>query len=73
MNIAKKNKSPKMKSNYEENSSLVQDTRGLSTVEYLILLVVIAVAGITVWKNVGKSISDKATSSKGHIDSLSSE
>jgi Flp pilus assembly pilin Flp len=40
---------------------LAGDTRGLSTVEYLILLVLIAVAGITVWKKIGGTITTKAT------------
>lgn len=33
----------------DQDKSLSKDTRGLSTVEYLILLVIIAVAGIAVW------------------------
>jgi Flp pilus assembly pilin Flp len=53
-----------------KDRSLKNDTRGLSTVEYLILLVVIAVAGISVWKQVGTSIKTKATTSKTSIDGL---
>ena len=41
--------------------SLKQDTRGLSSVEYLILLVLIGVAGITVWKKIGGTIDEQAT------------
>lgn len=40
-------------------SSLLRDDRGLSTVEYVILLVLIAVAGITVWESFGKTVMDK--------------
>ncbi len=40
---------------------LAGDTRGLSTVEYLILLVLIAVAGIKVWDTIGGTITTKAT------------
>ena len=54
-----------------DQQSLAKDVRGLSTVEYLILLVVIAVAGISIWKEVGQSIKAKATDSKGQIDALS--
>ncbi len=60
----------KIKAKYDENGSLVRDTRGLSTVEYLILLVVIGVAGISVWKKVGASIVTEATTAKGSIDAL---
>ena len=54
----------------EIKKCLAGDTRGLSTVEYLILLVVVAVAGIAVWKNVGTSIQTKATTAQGEIDGL---
>ena len=43
--------------------SLKQDTRGLSSVEYLILLVLIGVAGITVWKKIGGTIDRQANES----------
>jgi Flp pilus assembly pilin Flp len=35
------------------------DERGLSTVEYVILLVLIAVASLTVWSKLGKDISQR--------------
>ncbi len=53
-----------------KKAGLVSDTRGLSTVEYLILLVVIAVAGITVWKKVATSIDKKATKSSQDLDTM---
>ena len=58
------------KSTTETQGSLLRDTRGLSTVEYLILLVVIAVAGITVWKRVATSIEGKANTAKTSLDSM---
>lgn len=39
--------------------ALHKDERGLSTVEYVILLVLIAVTGIAVWQKFGKTIYDK--------------
>lgn len=43
--------------------SLRRDERGLSTVEYVIILVLIAVAGIGLWTNFGKELSKKITDS----------
>jgi len=56
---------------YDEKGNLLRDTKGLSTVEYLILLVVIAVAGISIWQNVGSTIGTKASESNGRLNSLS--
>lgn len=50
--------------------SLRRDTRGLSSVEYLILLVVIAIAGISVWKGVADSISSKASETSTSIGGI---
>jgi len=60
----------KIEARYDHNGSLRTDTRGVTTVEYLILLVVIAVAGITIWKKVGTSINAKATKSNSAIQGL---
>ncbi|MCP4444071.1 MAG: hypothetical protein GY811_01835 [Myxococcales bacterium] len=60
----------KIDAQYDCDENLTRDTRGLSTVEYLILLVVIGVAGITVWQKVGESIDNKATSSRQSLDSM---
>ena len=64
------NKKTKKLSKRAARKSLGRDTHGLSSVEYLILLVVIAVAGIAVWQKVGKSISDKAAESSEALDGL---
>ena len=37
------------------------DERGLSTVEYVIILVLIAVTGIAVWSSFGKTVQTKIT------------
>lgn len=61
----------KTETKYDEGGNLLRDTKGLSTVEYLILLVVIAVAGISIWQNVGSTISGKASESNGRLNGLS--
>ena len=38
---------------------LVRDTRGLSTVEYIIILCLIAVVGFAVWKQFGQTVEEK--------------
>ena len=40
---------------------LCKDDRGLSTVEYVVILVLIAVAAIGTWKTFGKTITDKVS------------
>jgi Flp pilus assembly pilin Flp len=48
--------------------SLCRDERGLSTVEYVILLVLMAVAGITIWNALGTTIVTKIKESNGRIN-----
>ena len=47
--------------------ALQTDERGLSTVEYVIILVLIAVTGITIWSKFGKTIVDKITDSESQV------
>jgi Flp pilus assembly pilin Flp len=49
---------------------LLSDDRGLSTVEYVIILVVIAVVAIGVWKGLGDSVIKKVEDSTHKIDEL---
>jgi len=49
--------------------SLRRDERGLSTVEYVILLVLMAVAGITIWNSLGATIVGKVKASNARIES----
>jgi Flp pilus assembly pilin Flp len=48
--------------------SLRRDERGLSTVEYVILLVLMAVAGITIWNTLGGTVVRKIKESNARID-----
>jgi Flp pilus assembly pilin Flp len=47
--------------------SLARDERGLSTVEYVILLVVVAVAGIFLWNKLGETVMTKVQDSDSRL------
>ena len=65
-----KKKSNDMTMAERKKAGLVRDTKGLSTVEYLIILVVIAVAGISLWQDIGKTVDQKATESNTDLQTL---
>ncbi|MBN2801488.1 MAG: hypothetical protein JXR91_00185 [Deltaproteobacteria bacterium] len=48
--------------------SLRNDTRGLSTVEYIILLVLIAAAGVATWNSFGTMINERLGEANTEID-----
>jgi Flp pilus assembly pilin Flp len=45
------------------------DERGLSTVEYVVLLVLIVAMAVAAWNTFGKSVTGKLTSASGAFDS----
>lgn len=45
--------------------SLQRDQRGLSTVEYTVLLVLILAGAITLWKNLGQDVHDQLGKAQG--------
>jgi Flp pilus assembly pilin Flp len=49
---------------------LARDDRGLSTVEYIIILMLIAVAGIALWSAFGETVSGKIGEATGEVGSL---
>lgn len=49
-------------------NSLIKDDRGLSTVEYVIILVLIAAAAVGTWKTLGTTITTKISDSQMEID-----
>lgn len=53
-----------------KNSKLCNNEEGLSTVEYIIILVLIAVLAIGVWKEFGKAVQSKVTTSTTSITNL---
>jgi Flp pilus assembly pilin Flp len=50
--------------------ALGRDTRGLSTVEYIIILVLIAVAGIGLWTTFGDTVGAKIGESTDAIGGM---
>lgn len=50
--------------------SLVRDEEGLSTVEYVIILFLIAIIGIAAWKKFGSSVSSKVDGGASSIGAL---
>ena len=52
------------------SESLAKDTRGLSTVEYLILLVIIAVAGIALWGKFADEVETQTTGATKQIKDM---
>ncbi|NOY89773.1 MAG: hypothetical protein GXP55_01095 [Deltaproteobacteria bacterium] len=53
-----------------ESSGLVEDEAGLSTVEYIIILVLIAVLGIVAWKQFGQAVEYKVRQSTTQVNTL---
>ncbi|HXS16659.1 MAG TPA: hypothetical protein VN764_05705 [Polyangiaceae bacterium] len=50
--------------------NLLRDTRGLSTVEYIILLVLLAVGCITAWSNFRETVIAKVQDSDQQISEM---
>jgi len=48
----------------------LRDERGLSTVEYIIILVLIAVAGIGLWRAFGDTVSEKIGNATSEVGGL---
>ena len=51
--------------------SLTTDERGLTTVEYIIVLVLIAVTGFAIWQKFGKTVKQKVIGSESTINEAS--
>ena len=51
-------------------NNIVENEEGLSTVEYIIILVLIAVLAITVWRSFGEAVQENVTSSTTDIEGL---
>jgi Flp pilus assembly pilin Flp len=50
-----------------DSTPLLGDRRGLTTVEYVIVLVLIAVVGIGVWSTFGQTIHGKIKAANGQL------
>ena len=51
-------------------NALLNETEGLSTVEYVILLVLIAVVGIAAWRTFGSTVVSKVNGGNSTISSM---
>ena len=54
----------------EAQPRLVTDTRGLTTVEYAIVLVLIAVVGIGVWRTFGSNLATRVTGAANAVQNM---
>ena len=52
---------------------LLEDQRGLTTVEYIIILCLIAVVGFAVWKQFGQTVEYKAKGANNVVNTLPTE
>jgi Flp pilus assembly pilin Flp len=49
---------------------IARDEKGLSTVEYIIILVLIAVAGIGLWRAFGDTVAGKISDATSEVEGL---
>ncbi len=63
-------KKKREKKTKRERRSLLRDNRGLTTVEYIIILCLIAVVGFGVWKKFGEKVKEKVGGSTEQVDEL---
>lgn len=54
-------------------AGLLRDERGLTTVEYIIILCLIAVVGFAIWKKFGETVKQKVGGADAVIGTLPSE
>jgi Flp pilus assembly pilin Flp len=54
-------------------AGLLRDERGLTTVEYIIILCLIAVVGFAIWKKFGDTVKQKVGGAEGVIGTLPTE
>lgn len=50
--------------------SIVSDKRGLTTVEYIIVLGLIAVVGIAAWQKFGETLTGEIEAAEGYISDV---
>ena len=61
----------KTKSTKKQMPSLLKDQRGLTTVEYIIILCLIAVVGFAVWKKFGETVKERVGEADGTLGGMS--
>jgi Flp pilus assembly pilin Flp len=53
-------------------NKFLKDTEGLSTVEYVIILMLIAVVGIVAWRTFGNTVVSKVNAGNSQVSGLGS-
>lgn len=56
-----------MQLNQKTRPTLVSDEKGLTTVEYIIVLGLIAVVGIAAWQKFGETLTGEVQAAEGYI------
>jgi len=59
-----------VKETQTKNRNLVADKRGLTTVEYIIVLGLIAVVGIAAWQQFGETLTGEIEAADGYISDV---
>ena len=59
-----------MRSKTSSPKSLLADKRGLTTVEYIIVLGLIAVVGIAAWQKFGETLTGEIEAADGYISDV---
>ena len=54
----------------ETLNGLLKDEQGLTTVEYIIILCLIAVVGFAIWKKFGETVKEKVGGAEGVVGTL---
>ncbi len=54
----------------KDKDGIVKNTKGLSTVEYIIILILIAVGGIALWTTFGDTVGGKIEEATGEVEGL---
>jgi Flp pilus assembly pilin Flp len=62
--------SPAIEKAPNETLSLLRDQRGLTTVEYIIILCLIAVVGFAVWKKFGETVKTRVGEADGTMNTM---
>ncbi len=60
----------KQRTKARKGQGLLRDERGLTTVEYIIILCLIAVVGFAVWKKFGETVKTKVNAADSTIGTL---
>lgn len=59
-----------MKSKHSISRNLVADKHGLTTVEYIIVLGLIAVVGIAAWQQFGETLTGEIQAADGYVSEV---